>query len=123
MTDEDSVDVIFDGVVFCTLIRDAPPEKQVKLTRKRKASGGDEDRHEDFDKGRKLHAHSDAADVHASFFLGSEKAKISVPDRTRPGSYQKYLRGLSFSDLEGLFQATGRLLDVIEEYQEVQNKS
>jgi hypothetical protein len=123
MPDEDSVDVIVDGVVFCTLIRDAPPEKQVKLTRKRRASGGDEDRHEDFDQGHKIHAHSDDTTVHAAFFLGSKRVKVSVPDRSRPGSYQKYLRGLSQNDLEGLFQATGRLLDLIDEYQEGQNKS
>lgn len=123
MTDEDSVDVIVDGVVYCTLVRDEPPEKQVKLTRKRKASGGDEDRHEEFDKGKKLHAHSDSADVHASYFIGSQKAKISVPDRTRPGNYQKYLRGLSLGDAEGLFQALGRLLDLVDEYKEEQKKA
>jgi len=123
MADEDSVDVIVDGVVFCTLVRDAPPVTQVKLTRKRKLAGGDEDRHEDFDTGHKIHAHSDAADVHAAYFLGSKRAKISVPDRTRPGSYQKYLRGMSLRDIEGVFQATGRLLDLVDEYKEGLNKT
>jgi hypothetical protein len=118
MTNADSVDVIVDGAVYCTLIRDAPPEKQVKQTRKRRAAGGDEEAHEEFDKGHKLHAHSDSNDVHAAFFIGAKRAKISVPDRTRPGSYQKYLRGLTQEDLEGLFQSTGRLLDLIDEYLE-----
>jgi len=123
MDDNDSVDVIFEGQVYATLIRDAPPEKQVKQTRKRRAAGGDEDAHEEFDKGHKIHAHSDSADVHAAFFIGAKRAKVSVPDRTRPGSYQKYLRGLTQEDLEGLFQATGRLLDLIDEYFEGQHKS
>ena len=115
MDDANSIDVIVEGVVFCTLVKDHPPEKQVKQTRKRKMSGGDEDSHEEFDKGTKIHAHSDTNEVHAAYFAGSKRVKISVPDRTRPGSYQKYLRGLTYEDLEGLYQVTGRLLDAIED--------
>lgn len=113
---EDSVDVIFEGKLFATIFRDAPPEKQVKLTKKRRKMGGDEERFEEFDKGHKLHAHSDNADVHATYFLGSQRAKVSVPDHTRPGNYQKFLRGLMYKDIEGLFQACGRLLDRIDDY-------
>lgn len=110
----DSVDVIVDGVVFCTLLKEEPPQKQQKMTRRRRQAGGDDDRYEEFDKGQKLHAHSDSNEVHAAFFLGSQKGKISVPDRTRTGGLSKYLRGLRYEDLEGLFQATGRLLDKID---------
>jgi len=123
MTDNDSVDVIIDGEVYCTLIRDAPPEHQVKQTRKRRVSGGDEEAHEEFDKGTKVHAHSDANEVHAAYFAGSKRIKISVPDRTRPGSYQKFLRGLTEEDLEGLWQASGRLLDLIDESREALHKA
>jgi len=114
----DPIDVIVDGVVFATLIYDRPPETQVKRTRKRKMSGGDEDSHEEFDKGTKYHAHSDTNEVHAAYFAGSKRCKISVLDRTRSGSYQKFLRGLTEEDLEGLWQATGRLLDLIEDTKE-----
>jgi hypothetical protein len=115
MSSPDPIDVIYDGVIFATLIYDRPPTKQVKHTRKKQMSGGDEERGEEFDKGRKLHAHADNNEVHAAFFLGSRKAKLSVPDRGRSGNYQKFLRGMTLEDLEGIFQATGRLLDMIDE--------